>query len=52
MGHFGAKPIRVAWSAVGFPSLVLNYAGQAAIVLEDLANSAGRFVRTAPFRRR
>ena len=29
MGHFGARPIRVAWSALVFPSLVLNYAGQA-----------------------
>ena len=34
MGHFGAGPIRLAWSAVVFPSLVLNYAGQAALVLE------------------
>ena len=34
MGHFGAKPIRLAWSALVFPSLVLNYAGQAALVLE------------------
>ena len=34
MGHFGARPIRLAWSALVFPSLVLNYAGQAAIVLE------------------
>jgi K+ potassium transporter len=28
MGHFGATPIRAAWSAIVFPSLVLNYAGQ------------------------
>jgi KUP system potassium uptake protein len=34
MGHFGARPIRLAWSAIVFPSLVLNYAGQAALVLE------------------
>ncbi|MFX7816293.1 KUP/HAK/KT family potassium transporter, partial [Acinetobacter baumannii] len=34
MGHFGARPIRLAWSVIVFPSLVLNYAGQAAIVLE------------------
>ena len=26
MGHFGARPIRLAWSALVFPSLVLNYA--------------------------
>jgi K+ transporter len=29
MGHFGAKPIRLAWSALGFPNIVLNDAGQA-----------------------
>jgi hypothetical protein len=34
MGHFGARPIRLAWSALVFPSLVLNYAGQAALILE------------------
>ena len=34
MGHFGRRPIRLAWSAVVFPALVLNYAGQAAIVLD------------------
>ena len=28
MGHFGARPIRLAWSAIVFPSLVLNYAGR------------------------
>jgi KUP system potassium uptake protein len=33
MGHFGRRPIRRAWSAVVFPALVLNYAGQAALVL-------------------
>lgn len=32
MGHFGAGPIRIAWSVVVFPCLVLNYAGQAALV--------------------
>jgi KUP system potassium uptake protein len=34
LGHFGARPIRRAWYAVVFPGLVLNYAGQAALVLE------------------
>ena len=33
MGHFGRWPIRVAWSLLVLPSLVLNYAGQTAIVL-------------------
>ncbi len=32
MGHFGAGPIRIAWSVIVFPALVLNYAGQVAIV--------------------
>jgi len=33
MGHFGKRPIRMAWSWIVFPSLVLNYAGQCAIAL-------------------
>jgi KUP system potassium uptake protein len=34
MGHFGAGPIRKAWFFVVFPSLVLNYFGQGAMLLE------------------
>lgn len=34
LGHFGAKPIRRAWYWFAFPALLLNYAGQAALVLE------------------
>src|SRR5208282_4834414 len=33
MGHFGARPIRLAWSSVVLPALLLNYAGQAALVV-------------------
>ena len=33
LGHFGRKPIRAAWFAVVLPALVLNYFGQAALVL-------------------
>ncbi len=33
MGHFGRRPIQLAWSFVVLPCLVLNYAGQTAIVL-------------------
>lgn len=33
LGHFGPGPIRRAWSFVVFPALLLNYAGQAAVVL-------------------
>jgi KUP system potassium uptake protein len=33
MGHFGKTPIRLAWSVVVFPALVLNYMGQGAFVI-------------------
>jgi KUP system potassium uptake protein len=33
MGHFGKTPIRLAWSVVAFPGLVLNYFGQGALLL-------------------
>jgi KUP system potassium uptake protein len=48
MGHFGATPIRVAWSAIVFPCLVLNYAGQAAIVLADGVTTDNIFYRLCP----
>ncbi len=35
MGHFGKAPVRLAWYAVVFPALLLNYAGQAAFVLAN-----------------
>jgi KUP system potassium uptake protein len=34
MGHFGRTPIRRAWFALVFPSLVINYLGQGALILE------------------
>jgi KUP system potassium uptake protein len=34
MGHFGKTPIRLAWSTVVFPGLILNYFGQGALFLE------------------
>ena len=48
MGHFGARPIRVAWSALVFPSLVLNYAGQAALVLAGAPTTGNIFYRLCP----
>ncbi|HYE85739.1 MAG TPA: KUP/HAK/KT family potassium transporter, partial [Vicinamibacterales bacterium] len=33
MGHFGRKPIRLAWFALVLPSLVINYLGQGALLL-------------------
>jgi len=35
MGHFGKTPIRIAWSFVVFPGLVLNYFGQGALYLAE-----------------
>jgi KUP system potassium uptake protein len=35
MGHFGRRPIRVAWFGLVFPALVLNYFGQGALLLID-----------------
>lgn len=34
LGHFGRRPIRLAWFAAAFPGLVLNYFGQGALLLE------------------
>jgi len=48
MGHFGARPIRLAWSLIVFPSLLLNYAGQAAIVLEGAPTNDNIFYRLCP----
>ncbi len=38
MGHFGPRPIRIAWYALVLPMLVLNYAGQTAAVIEGGAS--------------
>jgi len=48
MGHFGARPIRLAWYALVFPSLVLNYAGQVALVLEGVPTTDNIFYRLCP----
>ena len=37
MGHFGARPIRIAWYGLVFPSLILSYAGQTALLLDGAA---------------
>ena len=48
MGHFGRGPIRLSWFAIVFPSLVLNYAGQAAIVLDGAPTDGNIFFRLCP----
>ena len=35
LGHFGRKPIQVAWLVLVLPALVLNYFGQGALVLSQ-----------------
>ena len=40
MGHFGRKPIRVAWFVFVMPMLVLNYFGQGALILKTCAGKA------------
>jgi KUP system potassium uptake protein len=48
MGHFGAGPIRLAWSAIVFPSLVLNYAGQTSLLLAGETSADNVFYRLCP----
>src|SRR4051812_17221101 len=48
MGHFGIRPIRLAWFALVFPSLILNYLGQGAMLLTDPAKAAQPFFFMAP----
>ncbi|MEJ2769515.1 potassium transporter Kup [Mycetohabitans sp. B46] len=48
MGHFGAKPIRVAWYGMVMPALVLNYFGQGALLLSDPSAIQNPFYLLAP----
>ncbi|MFC0410017.1 potassium transporter Kup [Roseomonas elaeocarpi] len=48
MGHFGSRPIRLAWLFFVLPSLVLNYLGQGALVLGDPAALDNPFFLLAP----
>ena len=48
LGHFGKKPIRLAWFSVVMPSLVLNYMGQGALLLSNPAAVKNPFYLMAP----
>ena len=48
MGHFGAHPIRLTWTFFVLPSLVLNYAGQAAIAVSGEPVDQNIFYRLCP----
>ena len=48
MGHFGKKPIRVAWFSIVMPALTLNYFGQGALLLSDPSAVKNPFFMMAP----
>jgi KUP system potassium uptake protein len=48
MGHFGRRPIRVAWLAFVLPALLLNYLGQGALILSRPEAIANPFFLLAP----
>jgi KUP system potassium uptake protein len=48
MGHFGKKPIRLAWFALVMPALLLNYFGQGALLLHNPAAVSNPFYLMAP----
>jgi KUP system potassium uptake protein len=47
MGHYGRVPITLAWITVCFPALMINYLGQAALLLRDPAAIDSPFYRLA-----
>ena len=48
MGHFGKRPIRLAWFGYVLPALVLNYFGQGALLLHEPEAAHNPFYRLAP----
>ena len=48
MGHFGRKPIQIAWVALVLPALVLNYLGQGALVISNPEALKDPFFLSAP----
>lgn len=48
MGHFGKRPIRLAWFLLVLPALLANYFGQGALILRDPATAVNPFYLLAP----
>lgn len=48
MGHFGRKPIQLAWFTIVFPALILNYLGQGGLLLLDPNATGNPFYQIAP----
>jgi KUP system potassium uptake protein len=48
MGHFGRRPIRIAWFTLVLPALLLNYLGQGAMLLSHPEAASSPFYMLAP----
>ena len=48
MGHFGKRPIRLAWNTFVLPALALNYMGQGALLMSDATALENPFFRLFP----
>ncbi|EJE50308.1 K+ transporter [Acidovorax sp. CF316] len=48
MGHFGKKPIRLAWNTFVLPALALNYMGQGALLMSDPSSLGNPFFNLFP----
>ena len=48
LGHFGKRPIRLAWFCVAMPALVINYFGQGAMLLDNPGKANNPFFEMAP----
>jgi KUP system potassium uptake protein len=48
LGHFGKKPIRLAWFGLAMPALILNYFGQGSLIIDAPKSVANPFFLLAP----
>ena len=48
MGHFGKRPIQIAWTGLVLPALALNYLGQGALLMREPAALENPFYRLFP----
>jgi KUP system potassium uptake protein len=48
LGHFGKRPIQIAWTGMVLPALALNYMGQGALLMRDAAALENPFFRLFP----
>jgi len=48
LGHFGRRPIRLAWFSIVFPALLMNYFGQGALLIQHPENHRESVFRMVP----